>query len=97
MVFACPTNEMSVAHESLSMTAATKTGPFLAFEAAMKAPSGDQLYCKLSPAHTAAVTYLSRRKKVERPELANGSATLEMSSQVSVFQILTVLSSDYKC
>jgi hypothetical protein len=45
MVFAWPTNEISDAQPSRSITAATNTGPFLAFEAAMNAPSGDQLIC----------------------------------------------------
>lgn len=43
IVFSCPTKEISDCQPSLSMTAATNTGPFMAFEAAMNAPSGDQL------------------------------------------------------
>jgi len=51
IVESCPTNDISAFHISprssfaspRSITEATKTGPFIAFEAAMNAPSGDQL------------------------------------------------------
>jgi hypothetical protein len=47
IVFACPTKQTSELQCSRSMTAPTKIGPFIAFEAAMKAPSGDQLHRQL--------------------------------------------------
>lgn len=47
IVLECPTKDISDVHPSRSITAATKTGPFLALEAAMKAPSGDQLVSQL--------------------------------------------------
>lgn len=79
IVFSCPTNEMSDCHPSRSMTAATNTGPFMALDAAMNAPSGDQL---------------RRRKNVDDGDSSNGFDTFSTHSQLSVFQMRTVLSSD---
>lgn len=79
MVFSWPTNEMSDAHPSRSMTAATKTGPFMALDAAMNAPSGDQL---------------SLLKNVDCGDISNGFDTFSTHSHLSVSQMRTVLSSD---
>lgn len=78
IVFSCPTNEISLFHACRSITAPTKMGPFMALEAAMNDPSGDQL---------------NRRKKVLPGERLKGFDTVSAHVQSSVFQILTVLSS----
>src|ERR1700722_5593926 len=51
MVFSCPTRLISEVHVFRVMTAAMKTKPllFVAFEAVMCAPSGDQLYLQHQP------------------------------------------------
>ena len=87
---------MSAFHPSRSITAATKTGPFIALEAAMNAPSGDQLVesVHIGRPDLGAPTDLRRRKKVDLGELANGLSTLCTNDQSPVSQILTVLSSD---
>lgn len=79
IVFSCPTKEISDAQPSRSITAATNTGPFIALDAAMKAPSGDQL---------------NLRKNVLCGDVSNGLEMVSASDQFSVFQIFTVLSSD---
>jgi hypothetical protein len=92
---------MSLSHSSLSITAATKTGPFMAFEAAMNDPSGDQLsaqttkgQCEAMCARFEHASHLSLRKKVFAGELWKGFSTAATSDQSSVLQILTDLSSD---
>lgn len=96
IVLACPTKDISELHASRSMTAPTKMGPFIAFDAAINAPSGDQLSCQLPiTTHEPRKPNLRRRKNVLDGEFWKGSETIVSSCHVSVFQTRTVLSSDY--
>ena len=67
----------------------------MAFDAAMKAPSGDQLQAQYLPSTRFAATDLSRLKNVDPGLRSNGLLRLATRLQSSVLQILTVLSSDF--
>jgi hypothetical protein len=59
-------------------------------ESSIRRPTERQLRTR----HVVSAAHLSRRKKVDFGELANGRSTLWTKVQSSEFQILTVLSSD---
>ena len=94
-VFSWPTRLISEVQEFLAMTAAIKTNPwlFVAFEAVICAPSGDQLHMVSSLIQEERVTYLRRRKNVPG-EASKGFSTSASRHQSEVLHILTDLSSD---
>ena len=96
IVFSCPTRLISDVQLPLEMTAAIKTYPplFVAFEAVMCAPSGDQLtQVQKSDTLGGRRTYLKRLKKVPG-DSSNGFFTSASSSQSLVRHTFTDLSSE---
>lgn len=95
MTFSCPTNELLLVHFWRSITAATKTGPFIELGVTMWVPSGDQLHASsASPwRYLGEVTYLNRERFV-LGDFKNGARMSASRPQSSVLQILTELSSD---
>ena len=77
------------------MTAAIKTNPwlFVAFEAVICAPSGDQLHVVRGLIPKQRITYLRRRKNVPG-EASKGFSTSASKLQSEVLHILTDLSSE---
>ena len=79
---------MSLVKPCLSITAPTKIGPFIAFDAAINSPSGDQLenisridVSFLKIASKTPGTHLRRRKKVLPGEFLNGFDTVSTHDQ----------------
>ena len=94
-VFSWPTRLISEVHEFLAITAAIKTNPwlFVAFEAVICAPSGDQLHMIRNSIPNKGISYLRRRKNVPG-EASKGFSTSASKLQSEVLHILTDLSSE---
>ena len=94
-MFSWPTRLISEVQEFLAITAAIKTNPwlFVAFEAVICAPSGDQLHMVRYVNSSEGTTHLRRRKKVPG-EASKGFSTSASKLQSEVLHIFTDLSSE---